>query len=462
MAGDYESPGGAFVNAMEDHLMKQAAQKHLQLMDSLAQKREDRLTQAELDAAQERRDALKEHAQQVEDQLKEKKTVDLQKRVEGMVPGDIPDAQMLKQADELGIGGQNFPKPAQSMPGVAAVPMGAPVRLTPPGQAPIQTSVPNPETAKPGIQSPSDPSVRPFIGSRVEREKATQEGKIKAISDQMAGLDPMSPEFKRLAVQYEMTAGKPIPAAMMATKGGTGDGEAIARVDPKRQVVQRLVDGQWVDTKGDMPKGTHFLQEPTPKDDSAQKDRESNHVDQVRSHAHDKIDADIAKPLKTQIASVDSLITALNQNTNISDAVIAPMVLKATVSGTGSGFRMTQPEINSVLKGTRTSWDSLQVAINKWTGDGPLILTDDQKTGMRALAKAIRKKAVAQYKKVVDADDALDNATSVEQINKIHTKLRKDSVPDDDDDASTTVPVVGGMFNGGKVLKVTPITPGAK
>lgn len=181
---EYQSPGGAFTNAMDDFLMRQHMMARQAQQDALTQQREDRITAQQQEEMSMRREEQQARREDLIQRHNERKTADIEKRMSNMVPGDIPDAEMLKHADELGIGGTAFPKPAASLPGVAAVPVGREqVGLTPLAEAP-----------------------RPFAGSAKQRQDVTDE---KRQEDYINTL-PEGPV--RTAALYELKTKKTMPA----------------------------------------------------------------------------------------------------------------------------------------------------------------------------------------------------------------------------------------------------------
>src|SRR6266404_939761 len=226
---------------------------------------------------------------------------------------------------------------------------------------------------------------------------------------------------------------------------------------------QRLVDGKWVDVLGDVPAKAHWETQPAPKEagsGSAAADRENTHRDNVHQQAITSLDK-METPYEDQLKSLRSLGVSLAQEGNPkADALIAIELLKSTVAG--GGLRLTTGEINQELKGSRTKWQDLQLKMHAWGGDStkPLVLDADEKKAVRSLAKALRKKAQATLEKFNSTRDEIDNSKSPDEINKARTRLHKHLASAEEDDAETTtsdtVPTVGGTFQGGKVLKVTP------
>jgi hypothetical protein len=110
-----------------------------------------------------------------------------------------------------------------------------------------------------------------------------------------------------------------------------GDGQQpIARVDSRRQVVQRLVEGKWTDVTGDVPKGTHFIQEPAPANTSGHDIQRENMRTAAYNRATTALDKS-AGPFEDQMKNIESAEEVLNERSPSGDAHVAPMVLKALV-----------------------------------------------------------------------------------------------------------------------------------
>ena len=72
--------------------------------------------------------------------------------------------------------------------------------------------------------------------------------------------------------------------------------------------------------------------------------------------------------VRTHADNTKAAISALQNKTAVADAVAIPMALKALVAGQGSGFRMTQSEINQVMGGM-TQWEKFSQIVNQWSTD---------------------------------------------------------------------------------------------
>jgi hypothetical protein len=429
----YVAPGAAFSGGMEDFLMKQSLMKRQALLDTLAQRKQDLREKQDDAMMKEKIEEGKARRADLLDRANDRDRSDFEKRVSGMLPGDQPDPELIAKDQKFGTGFFKAPQAATEVAG------------------PTQTGAPLQE------QQPTGPAV--YLGNRADRETRTKQAKVQEISERLSSLDPASPEYKQAVMDYEMLSGKTIPSALL--KGGAGNGdEAVARQNPRTGKVERLVNGAWTPITGDVPKGTHFMTEPPPKDTSAAEARAATHRDDVHKTAISELDK-WAKPVEDQLGAIHNLGTSLAQKNNPkADALVAVELLKSTVAG--NGVRLTQPEITQVLGGSRTKWDALELKLNAWGGDQskPLVLTDTEKDEIRSLAKALRTKANSQHQKIIKARHDMDDANDVKSLNGIRTKLQEDLFRDDtpeDGAGPGGLPEVGGMFNGGKVTKITRI-----
>ncbi len=92
----------------------------------------------------------------------------------------------------------------------------------------------------------------------------------------------------------------------------------------------------------------------------------------------------------------------------------------------GSGFRMTQAEIQNTLHG-RTKWEDLEATLRKWSvNPQTTTIPDSQREAIRSLAVAIRKKGYDLLSKInkarVEFDDARDTGDA-NKMRQIRTKL---------------------------------------
>lgn len=458
---EYHSPGAAFSDTLDQLMQRRELQKHQALLDSLASKREDRLVQAELDAAKEHRDSLKSADEARKETAHKNAIADFEKRVKEMVPGDIPDAEMMAQAEKLGVAGQYFPTPkaAFAAPPTGAVPNAldptAPAAPVVPDGAGGATMTGPPDAPAPpaqGMLRIAPPETRPFIGTSAQRKEITDR---KAQEAYIAGL-PDGP--LKQAAEYELRTNKNVPAGAIKAPGS--ETEAVFRQNPRDTgsgSVQRLVDGQWVDWAGDVPKGSHFMSVPPPRDTSAHDLAAANAVQATKEHAYTEFN-NRAKPLEDRIDRINKLNESLDQGTRIADSTLAEQLITITAGGSGSGVRITQPEIEQVLKNTRTKWEDLDMMLRRWSGDKTqsLVLNDDQRAAMRGLARAYRKAATKAHRRILDYRSQIDEADNVSSVNRIRTRAEEDLFSEPEPTATNDAPkktaaeIIADIRNGKK------------
>jgi hypothetical protein len=415
----YTAPGAAFTGAFDQFMQQRAQESHQALLDSLAQKREDRLVQAELDSASEKKQELARKAEKDTQDAHDKKVADLEKRVGNMVKGDRPDSEMVQQAQSLGLSNifRQPPAPAstESMQPPAAL------AATPPASgAPAEgTTIPTPA----GALTPQAPV---YPGSPAERRAEADRQRQQAFIDSIPDDNPRKADLKLAFAAQE--AGLKDPSGLLQ-KGTVSDAEAVFQQNPRTGKVQRLQNGQWTDWNGDVPKGAHFMTVPAPKDTSARDAAEAAKVQAAREHGY----AELSKPaaaLEDQLGRVRKLRIALDQNTNVADASIMPQLIQTVEGGQGSGVRMTTPLINAEIKGSQSMWDAATLKVNQWKAEGgvnpdgtlnpkvPLVLTDEQRAGVKKYVDAVTKSALAQHEKLIKHRRLIDSSDTVGEVNQ--------------------------------------------
>jgi Spy/CpxP family protein refolding chaperone len=304
-----------------------------------------------------------------------------------MVPGDIPDAALVAQARSMNI------------------PL-ATTTAVPEGQAPEMPSAPIKIVQTMGGPTPPVPAPVPqpirFAGNPAQRIKAQDDKKQEDYIKTLPADSPM-----RKALEYEQMTGKPAPAGMF------------------QKPVHSAIYNEWQDAVNNGYKKDFVTYQ---NEDANRKDKATGAGTTAAAYksAVTELEA-AAKPVVAQMQSIDDLGTMINERTPQADALIAPMVLKATISGTGSGFRMTQAEINQVL-GAGSKWQALERKLNEWQTDPSkaLKVTDEQRDQLRSLAKAIRRKAHEKVIKLSKARHDLDDADGVDAIHRTMTSLKDD------------------------------------
>lgn len=454
MADDfYNAPGAAASAGINDFLTQQAAQRRQAMLDALAVRKqsfeEDKSNremdmktqqhQMDLELKRSQLQSLDAERQatigQKKDAVTEAKTKMLMKTLENSVPGDIFDARTVQAADELGLGGQAFPKPPlqqQSMSGVVAPQFAPPaLRIAP---APVSASgvgpnagsttlPPSPEPpAQMGLTGTSDSAVRPYIGNRQDREAAILRQKQQAYIDALPDSDPHKLEMKQ-AYGAEQVGLKLPPGAV-----GKGDEGRDLMLDP---VSRHYIDGAGNivlnPTKADrvnvlphppdhsMANAVHDLQER----EFLQRER-----DKAISELNTK-----AKPFEETIRNASKLLDTMAQGTNIADVTIPAQVVKLAEGGMGSGVRVTQPVMDAVEHKSRSTFSDLVTKANRIVADPTTRFTFsvDQLAGIQLLAQSLRKSALESHKKIGDIRDAINSSKNVDEVNQ-HTKKGFDEI----------------------------------
>lgn len=390
----YQDAGSAFSNGMESFMLDRAATARQARLDAQAAiAANDRHLEAEA--------ALKEKQTESLAKLEDKERAAVEKEVTGMVPGDIPDAGLVIRARKYHI-------PLRT--GVS-VPKDQPVDA---GGTPTKV------IQELGGATPAPPPMKPlpirFSGSPAQAEKQRIE------DDQAAAIAKLPADSVARQVAEARAAGITLTGA-----------------DVRGPVVTDTSDQKnWAAAKKDGYKGNFVqflkdqanLKNPVVNPASANTRKDNNYKSAVSELEK------VVAPLADHVKNIDDLGIMLNQMTPAADAHIAPMVLKAVVGGQGSGFRITQAEINQVV-GARSKWDSLQAALNKWsaTPGEALSITPEQRKELRDLARAIRKKAQAKLDQADGVRQQLDDADDVDTIHRTMTKFKKDLHGSDDETA---------------------------
>lgn len=216
-----QSGAAAFSDTLESLMEKREQAKRQATLDSLALQRENRLEQADLEHQQDVKQTRLDHAQEVADKAHDRKASDAEKRVQMMVPGDIADKELMDNLKSLNMDEQFFPKPKESMPGIAAVPLGV-------------TGSPETPPAQAGIQQSSAVAVRPYIGNRIDREAIAKQQKVTALGKSLEGVTD-----RQQAMAIALQSGLPVSEAdaavntVMGPKVATPAKVKVSYLEPK-------------------------------------------------------------------------------------------------------------------------------------------------------------------------------------------------------------------------------------
>jgi len=122
---------------------------------------------------------------------------------------------------------------------------------------------------------------------------------------------------------------------------------------------------------------------------------------------------------------LSNLESTLGQNNAQADALVFPELLSSIVGGTGTGFRMTQAEINNAVGG-RTMWESLQATANKLKTDPQHAqIPDNQRAAIRNLERALRGKLDKRLSILHEHDKKLAETNDPMEHRRIMAEFRK-------------------------------------
>lgn len=426
----YQSPGGAASNAIEAQLQLQAAQKRQAMLDQLETQKVADLSAYRREELDIRHTEAEQRAEQFKEAQKDKKAVRTQKSVDSMVKGDIVSPDLIAAAQEHGIRLPTSAMPPPALPDTRSMQTGQPIV---------------PQDAPPMI---AEPQPQVYGGGKAETLKAEEDAKQEAYINSL----PDGP--LKQAAMYELRTNRNIPAGALPPKD-VHSASFNEYSDYKREETTAgrtpLTFDAWADKDANRKK-------PSAGSSEAQQLREENARNQAHQYAVTELNK-IATPFESQLTNLASAEEVLREKSPAGDAHVAPMILKSLVAGAGSGFRMTQSEINQVVGG-RSRWQDLSAALRKWETDPSkaTLFDDAQRADFQKLIDKVRSKAQMQYKKISSVRHDINNAKDAREIQKYQTKLQDDLFSaDQEPEDPNAVPTVGGTFQGGKVLSIVPV-----
>jgi hypothetical protein len=403
----YTDPGDAFSQGYNGFLMQQQELARQQANDA-------RLAQHQANEDALAKEALNEKRIQNQAVLDEKEKKATQEEVANMAPGDIVSGELNARTQRHHIPLKLKAPEMQPPPVPAALAAEGETNVEQPTTAPEGGPAPT-EGAPQAIKAPElgggMPSV--YAGSAQDEEIARQKKALLEYADSIEATDPGSAKearFKAQTMSRLEPKGANLPAGAFKIAGVAADTVPVMRVNPRTGTVEQI---------GTAPKGSHFATEPPPKADNGAAEYKA---EQQRIHAYDvatRVLDKIEEPTREHVKKLNSLGVALNQMTPQADAIIAPLVIGATISGMGTGFRMTQGEINKV-EGARSGWENLKAKLQHWDTDPSqaLLITDDQRALLRRLAVAIRAEETKFVSKINKGREDILNANNPREIER--------------------------------------------
>lgn len=128
----------------------------------------------------------------------------------------------------------------------------------------------------------------------------------------------------------------------------------------------------------------------------------------------------IRKPLTTQLDAFATLRSSLDQGTAAGDSVVAPALLKALVAG--GGVRITQAEIQNFTHG-RSTLEDMRGYLQKLTNGKSI--TPEQRQQVYDLLGAVEARVQLKNKMLLDAQDQLDAAQTVDEQRAVVNNYRR-------------------------------------
>ncbi len=282
---DYVSPGGAFSSAFADSQLQRQQLARQAMLDDLTRRK----TEAEIVSGQE---LLTERRAENAQKIKDQEETSVRKRVADMLPGDIPDAELVAAAQKYhiplrtaataptvtGVAGDTAIP--ESMPGIAAVPLGQ----SQAGITPTRTGMVANPAAGPtaGIRFAGTPAQ---VTEREERAAAAKkeadilaerklEADQRAETARQAQLDREAAEKDRVAQAHrhdELLA--TIAAANRTSRESEGDKNrgSRERLASLKGQVDKLDAAQQAFFKSQLQSDTHFWTSDEERADIAQK-----------------------------------------------------------------------------------------------------------------------------------------------------------------------------------------------
>lgn len=429
----YQSPGAAFSSGLEEAMLNQATARRQAMMDDLARKREARLEQADLDTAQEHRDKMAQHQQDMIDAAHEKNVTEAEKSAAKMMPGDIPSQERFTQATTAGVANDLYPKPAPTALGMGITPG---------------------IDAGPTIEQ--DPMARPYIGNIADRKAAQAKATETDLGTALVGvtdrptfvkiatahgvpyaqIDDMANAYmgKDQSTSYAQTGGETNPATGNAVvfKGGkfydSITNDVVAKPSPKPPSPESVLAHADAVSARNAATAAHNEDKQTGRLDNSYK-TESSRIDKI------------AGPVEGAVQRMGRLVDTLDQKNPQSDSLIAPELMVVMAGGAGSGIRINDAEIKRVAGG-ETQATALKAYMNKWSLDPnhPQI-PEPQRSQIYSLIGVVRGKLHKKVDAIGDARDVIaDTNSSIDAHRQATKKLQKAlSDIDDNQGPSTTL-----------------------
>jgi len=239
------NPGLAFSQGFEDYLLQRDALARQKRLDDLAFRREDRMARADELDMQVRQDEIRR--KQADDFVKNYKATHIK--------GDIPDAETVKRAKDLGVeyifnqDPEKVTLPSQQMGGAIRIGEHAPQ---------VDSLNDAYADASPSAPIPGSGGTMRFRGTDKELQQEERRKAAQSLLDSLDDSDPAAKAYRR-ELEFWIATGEQVPASMAGIVGGTAGKPTRKKVyafnplNGKMQLVDEVDANSQVERMGATP-----------------------------------------------------------------------------------------------------------------------------------------------------------------------------------------------------------------
>jgi hypothetical protein len=426
---NFLSQGGEAVDALTLMLAKQEAQKRQTMIDDLNKKN----IESQMADRVSNRAIQDETAKSLAAQRDAAAHETLQKNFlkTAPLPGSQMSPEQAKNASAAGYGDSVQTSGGATLPSTS---MAGGIPATPGGDTPAPGAIVAPKPVE--VASKKDASVpiqQVFKGTPDQQLNMQLSRMLEGVED---------PKQIRKIITHSGLI--PFDKIDDAVKGVVGEVQNVYRQNPRDGTVEKV---------GDVPKGSHFMTEPAPKDHTGSDNAAATRLAHSYEYNNNSLEKSAA-PLEQQAARLERVAVSIAQKDPQADSLIAPELLTAMAGGQGSGLRMNEAEIARIIGG-RSKWETIKAALNQWKpGDKALSITDAQRADISKLVGEINNRLQRRLKTIDEGRTDLIDATDVNEHRKVVQRVKK-ALSEDMGDTSPATPqqTTSGLPPGVKVTR---------
>lgn len=201
---------------------------------------------------------------------------------------------------------------------------------------------------------------------------------------------------------------------IMGPQGGKGD-PLPAGYDPE---TNKYYDSQGVEIPDAKPYQRAFQPKDTTESDRNRIERSFN----SRASEIEKA----GQPVSDGLQRVGRLMDTLNNGSPLADSVTAPELLVVMAGGQGSGVKITQSEINSIVGG-QSHWEQMKSALQQWNTDPAKAnkILEPMRNQIKSLVSKVNEKLSAKEAAIEDARQKLIDTDDPKQHKQIVADTKK-------------------------------------